>query len=95
MGIDTRAAIFVGLPRKEIYAADKSELLESEELEVCPPYYDGNGEDDAICGFELHGTPTYRAREIVFDNNHAEELKAKFKKLTGLEAKVFLSPYVY
>ena len=90
MGIDYKAAVFVGLPRSDV---DDQELIENEELEVCPPYYDGNSDDGAIAGFAYSTTPTYSARELKWDHAEIDKLKAKFKKLTGQEAKVYLSPY--
>lgn len=95
MGIDYKAAIFVGLPREEIYAADMEDLIANEDLEVCPPFYDGGGEDEAICGFPLATSGTYRAVEFAFDSEECEKLKAEFKRLTSLDAKVYLSPYGY
>lgn len=95
MGIDYKASVFVGLPRADIYTADKQELLEDEQLEVCPPCYGGGGEDYAICGFELARSETYGAREFTYDSERCEKLKAQFKELTGLDAKVWLSPYGY
>jgi hypothetical protein len=92
MGVDTRAAVFVGLPRKEI---ENQELIDNDELEVCPPHYDGGGDDDAIAGFELAGCDCYSASEFVWDQSKCDELKAEFKSLTGQDAKVWLSPYVF
>ena len=75
MGVSYRAAIFVGLPRSEIYDADKEELIEDDTLEVCPTYYDGGNEDWAICGFELIRTNSYQSLEFVFDQDECDILK--------------------
>lgn len=91
MGVDTKAAIFVGLPREEV----DSELIENEALEVAPPHYDGNGEDYAIAGFALAMSEDYGASEFKWDAAKVEDLLAQFKELTGKDAKVWLSPYVY
>lgn len=92
MGMSIFAAVWVGLPRQNI---EKQELLEDESLEVCPPHYDGNGADDAIAGFELLRSPNYLAREFSFDQSRCDELKKKFKEITGQDAKVWLSPCVW
>jgi hypothetical protein len=92
MGIDYRAAVFVGLPRGEIQNQD---LIDDDELEVCPPYYDGNGARHAIAGFEYKGSDTYAATEFEWDQAKVDELKAEFKTLTGQMAKVYISPYGY
>lgn len=92
MGIDYRAAVFVGLPREEI---QNRELIETDEIEVCPPYYDGTGAGYAIAGFEYKGSETYCASEFDWDQSKVDELKAEFKELTGQEAKVYISPYGY
>lgn len=88
MGIDYKASIFVGLPRKEI---TNNQLIENEELEVCPPYYDGDSDENAICGFSYLESPTYGAVELKIDRNVVDELKAKFFDLTGQNARVWLS----
>ena len=92
MGIDYRAAVFVGLPRGEI---ENQELFEDEQLDVCPPHYDGNSEDYAIAGFEYAGSETYGASEFEWNPAKIDELKAEFHKLTGQTAKIYLSPYGY
>lgn len=90
MGIDIRAAIFVGLPRGQI---EKQELIEEEELEVCPYYYDGNSDDGAIAGlqYQYADGPT----EVEWDPAKVDELRAAFLALTGQEPKVWVSPYVF
>jgi hypothetical protein len=96
MGIDYRAAIFVGLPRKEISNIDNfEELLGSDEFEVRPPCYDGNSEDYAIVGFEVWRSGIYCASEFTYDEVKVSEAKDKFKALTGLEGKLWISPYGY
>lgn len=92
MGIDSSAAIFVGLPQSEI---ENTDLVAEETLEVCPPHYDGDGEDYAIAGFQYLGTSPYDSKELVWDQAKIDTLKAEFKELTGQDAKVYLSPYIY
>ena len=88
MGVDYQASIFVGLPRKEI---TNEQLIEDEKLEVCPPYYDGDSDENAICGFPVQESPTYGAVELKIDRNVIDELKAKFWDITGQDARVWLS----
>lgn len=88
MGIDYKASIFVGLPRGEI---TNQQLLEGDELEVCPPYYNGDDDTDAICGFPVQESPIYGFVELKIDRNVIDELKAKFNDLTGQVARVWLS----
>jgi len=96
MGIDYRAAIFVGLPRESLYQVENfEELLDSDELQVCPPHYDGNGEDYAIVGYEVYGSDTHCASEFVYDQAKIAAAKEEFKLRTGLDAKVWISPYGY
>lgn len=96
MGIDYRAAIFVGLPRTYVSEVENfEELLDNDELSVCPPCYDGNSEDYAIVGFEAYGSDTYCASEFEYDVSTINILKEKFKQLTGLDARVYISPYGY
>jgi hypothetical protein len=92
MGMSIFAAVWVGLPRQDI---ENEELLEDESLEVCPPHYDGNSDDDAIAGFELQRSPSHLGCELSFDQSKVEELKVQFKELTGQDAKVWLSPCVW
>lgn len=92
MSIDYSAAIFVGLPRGEFDAATLDDLLYADELEVCPPSYDGGDDDHAIVGFSVKGSPDYAAVEFTWDAQTIARLKAEFKELTGLEARVWLSP---
>ena len=95
MGIDYKAAVFVGLPREEFDQEQLSGWLDEGDLEVCPPYYDGNSEDYAICGFSFKISRTYGPSELVWDQDALEKLKGDFNKLTRLDAKVWLSPLGY
>jgi hypothetical protein len=95
MGVDTRAAIFVGLPRNEIKHDDLQDWIDAGEISVCPPYYDGYGADHAIVGWELAGCECYAPSEFLYDAAASQTLKERFKELTGQDAKVWLSPYVF
>jgi len=92
MGIDYEAAIMVGLPRGDIECEDIADLIYEEELEVCPPYYDGSDDDGAIVGLTYKVSGTYQASEFKWDQTLVDALKTEFKKLTGQDAKVWLSP---
>ena len=93
MGIDYKAAIFVGLPREDFEDQENlSELLDNEELEVCAPYYDGSDDDSAIVGFRFKSSGAYSPSELEWNQSVIDSFKSDFNKLTGLEAKVWLSP---
>ena len=89
MGIFYSAVIIVGLPQCEILNQD---LIDADEIHVCPPFFDGGGEDHAIAGWTYIDSGDFRAEEINIDLDVIEALKYKFKKLTGQDAKVYLSP---
>lgn len=93
MGIDYAAAIWVGLPRKEFDVEKLEAMIEEGDIEVCPPYYDGNGDDNAIAGFSYCVSPDYAPTELTFMPDELSELVGKFKDLTMLDAKVWLSPF--
>lgn len=93
MSIDYEAAIMVGLPRGDIEYEDLADLIDEEELEVCPPYYDGGDDDNAIVGLTYKISKTYQASEFEWNQQAINEMKAEFKKLTGQDAKIWLSPW--
>lgn len=88
MGISYSAKVMVGLPRGAI----KNQQLIEDELTVCPPYYDDNSEDYAIAGLTYVSSGPFSTKEFTWDQAKIDELKVEFKKLTGQEAKVWLSP---
>jgi hypothetical protein len=94
MGRSVMAAVFVGLPREEL-SEEQLEMVDDGTLECCSPFYDGGSDDGAIVGFALASTERYTPQEFAFDAQKAEELKAEFKKLTGLDARVWLSPLAW
>jgi hypothetical protein len=89
MGIDSAASIFVGLPRDD---GDFEQLIDEDELEVCPPYYDGGS--DGLVGFHYALSPDYSPCEVSWDQSEVDSLKQRFKLLTGIDAKVWLSPNI-
>ena len=94
MSIDYRAVVAVGVQRGSIEDFDKfEELIDDGELEVISPSYDGSGDDDAIVGLTYIDTNDYSSNEFVWDQRKIDGLKEEFTKITGLEAKVWLTPY--
>ena len=94
MGIDYQGAIMVGLKREDI---ENEAILEDiwdgeSELEICAPYYDGGDSDDAIIGFCYAASDVYAPDVLDWDEDEINALKAKFKEITGQDAKVWLSP---
>jgi hypothetical protein len=92
MGVEYAAAIWIGRPRKDIAEDKLSPLLEADELEVCPPYYDGNDSDFAIVGYSLQVSPDYSPVELDINQDEVDKRKRQFVEATGVEAKVYLSP---
>lgn len=92
MLIDVSAAIMVGLPQVQIEHAQ--ELLNDELLESCPPYYDSETDDEVITGFIFKESESYNAVNLEWNQKKIDELKIKFKEITGQDAKVWLSPMV-
>jgi len=93
MGVEYRAAIVVGLPYND-FSEDKHQLFEDETLEMFGPYFDA-GWDDSLFGFSLVQSGDYSATEFVMSLELANKLatiSAKFKDITGLEAKTYLTP---
>lgn len=99
MGIYYRATVMVGLRRRELTMdTDRfGELIEEGALEVCSPYYDGDYDEDAVVGFFCAVSRDYAAVEFDLDDARTQALEqyAAFLKLTGQEAKLWLSPYGY
>jgi hypothetical protein len=95
------AAIFVGLPRGELECGVEETLIErsfyefceDNQIESCPPYYDGS--DDAVMGFQYRSAGPYSESELEWNQEEIDKLKEEFKNITGLEAKVYLSPKVF
>lgn len=92
MGVNYQAVIMVGLPRKDIGLEELDDLIDEDLLECCAPYYDGGDESYAIVGFCYKKSGSYYPSELDWDQENLDKLKADFKKVTGQEAKVFISP---
>ncbi len=94
MGIDIGCALVVGLPFYEV-VEDEEFFWRSYEgsLSCFSPYYDAEY-GDCLIGISLGGTD-YKYEELT-ENVSAEIVKARkyFKDITGLDAKVFVTPNV-
>ncbi len=96
MGVDYQAAIMVGLPHCEFgYDEDLSDFLEDYDMELCAPAYDCGDADDAIAGFVYACSGSYQSKELDWNQDVIDRLKAKFKEITGEDARVYLSPWGY
>lgn len=94
MGIYYRGVVAVGVQRGSIENFDKFEdLIDEGDLEVISPSYDGSSEDDAVVGLTYAASADYSSTRFVWNQQEIDELKAKFLSLTGMEAKVWLTPY--
>ena len=94
MGIYYCAVITVGVQRGSIEEFDRfEELIDDGELEVISPSYDGSSDDDAVVGLSYAASDDYSSSEFNWDQRKIDELKAKFQNLTGMEARVWLSPH--
>lgn len=96
MGIDTQAAIIVGLPRGKLKKVkDLEDLIEDNEtLEVAPHYYDGEASEDTIVGIIFKESRTYGAVVLEWNETQILSMKKEFKEITNLEGKVYLTPVV-
>lgn len=99
MGIYYSASIVVGLPKedilkRELFDYDNENYDYNTPLISFPPYYDGGGDDFMIVGISAFDSGEYTPSEFVYDQEKIEELKLKFKTLTGQDAKVWLTPVV-
>lgn len=96
MGIYYRAVIAVGVQRGSIEDFDTvEEMVDDGTLELISPSYDGSWDDDAIVGLVYDQSDDYESAEFKWDQQKIDELKEEFTKLTGMEAKVWLTPYGY
>jgi len=96
MGIDYQGAIMIGVQQSELEEELVVQLVHKEAVfEICAPYYDGDDCDHAIVGYTYACSGTYEATPFKWDEAEVTRLKAKFKKQTGLDAKVWISPLGY
>jgi hypothetical protein len=92
MGVSYRAAIVVGLPTEEVEF--DQEAAEEMELETFSPYYDA-GWEDCLVGIPVAQTGEYSWKTIHPNDlrTDVERAEIKFKKATGLTARVFVTTY--
>lgn len=91
MGMYYKAKLIVGLPKEEIESEDEDMV---DDLDRACGYYDC-GEDSMIVGVEVESTGDYQAKEIRLDTEKVAAAEAKFRKLTGQDGKLYLSPHGY
>lgn len=93
MGVDTRAVIVIGLPSGEL--PQQFSDVDEYGLESISPSYDAEIKY-CIIGLPLYQTSDYHYKEISLDDiDKVSSLKTKFKKITGMDGKVYLSPLIW
>lgn len=92
MGVEYRAAIVVGLPYDKLPKETRDDLIDNETLQSFSPYFDA-GRDDCVFGFPLQETDDYQFAVMDYSLEDILKLSAKFKAITGLDAKTYLTPY--
>ena len=94
MSISYYAVIVVGLRREEYPEDfDFEKHYDEDDLTEVSSYYDGGGQDENVIGLIYAQTDEYSAEEIIFNNELLQELKVQFTKITGLEGRLYLSPW--
>jgi hypothetical protein len=89
MSISTSAGIIVGLDGADFELTDEIyEMIDNDQLQTLSPYFDSSRKDRYI-GIVVAGTG-----ELTFTMDAVLEAKILFRKLTGLEPKVYLSAHV-
>jgi hypothetical protein len=91
MGMYYKAKLIVGLPKDEIESEDEDMV---DDLDRACGYYDC-GEDSMIVGVEVESTGDYQAKAITLDMAKVQAAEAEFRKLTGQDGKLYLSPHGY
>jgi hypothetical protein len=91
MGTYYKAKLIVGLPQDEIESDDEDMI---DDLDRACGYYDCDS-DSRIVGVEVESTSDYQAKEISLDQTKIDAAKAEFRKLTGQDGKLYLSPHGY
>jgi hypothetical protein len=92
MSVEYNAAIVVGAAWEDINedAIDNiDELVESGDLHDFPPFYDGYRE--GLFGLYIVNSPDYGYCEMEYTAQDVGAAKQKFKELTGIEGKVYLT----
>ena len=90
MGIDYSAAIVVGRPHSDFDELDDG-LIDDGELGAFPPYFDAPYYE-CLIGVSVCSTWDYTWKEFDYNQTNIDTAKEKFKRLTGLDAKVYITP---
>lgn len=92
MGVSYCAVIVVGLPTEEVEF--DQEAAEDMGLDTYSPYYDA-GWEDCLVGIPVAETGEYSWKTVHPNDLRTDVEKAenKFKKATGLTARVFVTTY--
>lgn len=100
MGIDTSACLIWGVEANELEYDeevwdDLYEYVEGMGLDRASPYYDSDIYENII-GIPLGYACTYGAREIDAEGlpEAISNAASRFKELTGLEGRLYLSPHI-
>jgi hypothetical protein len=91
MGMYYKAKLIVGLPKDEIESDDEDMV---DDLDRACSYYDCD-EDSMIVGVEVESTGDYQAKEIRLDMAKVAAAETEFRRLTGQDGKLYLSPHGY
>ena len=88
MSISSKAVLMVGLPREDFESED---YIDNEYLTFCPPSYDSA---DGIVGIIVESANEDDFKEVLSIADLDKKLKKealKFKNLTGLDAKIYIT----
>lgn len=84
----------IGRRRKDFDPAKLEALLADEQIKSYNPAFDYYDEL-SVCGFAYKFSPSYGATEFRWDQEEIDRLCMDFEAITGLTAKVWLTPWGY
>lgn len=94
MGTYYAAVIAVGVQRRSIEDfSTVEELIDDGELRIFGGYAGGESEDDAVVGLTFDASDDYASTEFAWDQQKVDDLKEQFMQITGMEAKVWITPH--
>lgn len=94
MSIDYSCAVVVGLPFSSFEDEEQLEKWADDcEIDSFAPYYDAP-RGDCLYGFSIGEANTYSFAEFSPTEEEKQEAVDTFKKLTGLEPKVYVTLHV-